>query len=225
MSRVERESGSEFEPKDKGVLLVLTGPTGVGKDTVMKALLDSDELDSEKLVTYTSREKRPNEKDGWDYNFVTKEQFETLIDANLFLEYIPYGVNPDKPDEVEYKGTLKSSILKIRGGKTVIWRINMGAAADVHEILREKLTKAEYESIADKVVVVLMGVNSLGELKDRVIGREGQKYNRGNFIDRLREDWGVWKNKTFPNIVYNEPAQVDRAVSQILELIHEKQKR
>jgi guanylate kinase len=70
----------------KGVLFVISGPSGVGKGTLKKALLENmnDLLSS---ISVTTREPREGERDGWDYFFVTEESFEKKIDQGELLEW------------------------------------------------------------------------------------------------------------------------------------------
>lgn len=73
----------------RGLLIVISGPSGVGKDTVIKRLLELDP----KLrysVSYTTRSPRPGEIDGVDYRFVNKEEFQRLIRDDALLEYATY---------------------------------------------------------------------------------------------------------------------------------------
>ena len=82
----------------KGTLYVFTGPSGAGKGTVLSRLLSEDE----KLffsISATTRAPRPGEKDGVQYYFLTKEDFEAKIAANAFLEHAKYVDN--------YYGTLE----------------------------------------------------------------------------------------------------------------------
>jgi guanylate kinase len=73
----------------RGLLIVISGPSGVGKDTVIKRLLELDP----KLrysVSYTTRSPRPGEIDSVDYRFVNKEEFQRLIGEDALLEYATY---------------------------------------------------------------------------------------------------------------------------------------
>lgn len=74
------------EGMHQGMLVVLSGPSGVGKDTLLQKL---EQLcpNIRRCVTYTTRKPRPGEVPGVDYNFVTVEQFRRMIEANEFLEY------------------------------------------------------------------------------------------------------------------------------------------
>src|SRR5690606_24494440 len=72
--------------RQRGMMLVISGPSGCGKDTVAD-MLGHDEPFIERTVTTTSRSMRPGEKDGVDYNYVTREAFEDQITQGHFLEY------------------------------------------------------------------------------------------------------------------------------------------
>ena len=81
-------------------MLVLVGPSASGKTEAAKQLIDKYKM--RKLVTYTSRSKRPNEIEGVDYHFLTKEEFEKRIKEDFFLEYVDYNGN--------YYGTSKEGL-------------------------------------------------------------------------------------------------------------------
>jgi guanylate kinase len=72
-----------------GQLIVISGPSGVGKDTVIKHLLELDPK-LKYSVSYTTRSPRPGEIDGVDYRFVNKEEFQRLIREDALLEYATY---------------------------------------------------------------------------------------------------------------------------------------
>ena len=100
---------------ERGILVILSGPSGSGKDTVLNKLCECDP-DVKVSVSMTTREKRDDEIDGVDYYFVTKEYFEKKISENRMLEYAEYAKNyygtPAEPvDEMLSQG--KSVILKI----------------------------------------------------------------------------------------------------------------
>ncbi len=82
----------EILPK-QGRLLVVSGPSGVGKDTVLERLLDSAQRPPNliRCVTATTRPPRAGETHGVDYFFFSREEFEARIAENFFLEYAPYG--------------------------------------------------------------------------------------------------------------------------------------
>ena len=89
---------------DRGLLIVLSGPSGVGKGTVRKALFNMPKHNLTYSVSMTTRNIRPGEVDGKDYYFVTKDEFKKRIDEGKFLEYAEfvgnyYGTPLDKVNE------------------------------------------------------------------------------------------------------------------------------
>ena len=76
----------------RGLVIVISGPSGVGKDTLIKRLLELDH-NLRYSVSCTTRPPRPGEVDGVDYTFVSRERFQELIDAGAFLEFAEYDGN------------------------------------------------------------------------------------------------------------------------------------
>ena len=94
---------------ERGLLIVISGPSGVGKSSVRKALFDMPGQDLVYSVSMTTRKPRDNEKDGVDYYFVTKEVFEEKIKNGEFLEWANfvghyYGTPKDKVEELLDEG-------------------------------------------------------------------------------------------------------------------------
>ena len=72
----------------KGFLVVISGPSGVGKNTVVREVLQkAHALPLHQLITYTTRAPRNKEEEGKDYHFVTEEEFHRLRERNFFLEW------------------------------------------------------------------------------------------------------------------------------------------
>ena len=114
------------------ILVVLSGPSGVGKDTTL-ALMKQRDLPFHFVVTTTTRPRRPAEVDGVDYHFVSVGEFAEMIDANELLEYaVVYG---------DYKGIPKSHVRKaLASGKDVILRIDVQGAATIRRLIPEAVT-------------------------------------------------------------------------------------
>jgi len=115
----------------KGLLFVLSGPSGVGKDTLLRELLKTD-LKISKCVTYTTRPPRPGEVDGVDYKFISLAEFEELKRNNAFLEWAEVGGNlyATPKDFVEKK---------LQEGEDVILKIDVQGAMRVKELFPEAI--------------------------------------------------------------------------------------
>ncbi len=103
------------QSKEPGLLIVISGPSGVGKDTILRRLFQlAPEL--KYSVSYTTRPPRPGEVDGKSYTFVTEDEFKRLIDAKEFLEWAQvydhyYGTSRKRVEEALARG--EDIILKI----------------------------------------------------------------------------------------------------------------
>jgi guanylate kinase len=137
----------------KGLIFILSAPGGTGKTTLVRNLVEEFECVSVS-VSYTTRQPRPGEVDGVDYNFISKEEFERKIESNDFLEYVKlYGY---------YYGTSGQWVQKkIDQGKHVILVIDTQGGLQLRskipaklifvkppslEVLEERLTKRKTES-------------------------------------------------------------------------------
>ena len=124
--------------KRQGMLAVVSGFSGAGKGTVMKALLEK--YDNYALsISATTRAPRPGEQDGREYFFMTDGQFEELIQNDRLIEHARY-VN-------HYYGTPRSYVeSKMAEGKDVILEIEIQGALNVEEVIASRLKRAMEES-------------------------------------------------------------------------------
>lgn len=134
----------------KGFLLVISGPSGSGKGTVSKELLNRNN-DIIFSISTTTRKPRPTEKDGVNYFFLSEEEFNKRVDNNEFLEYAFVHAN--------YYGTPKDFVLQeIDKGEIVLLEIDVQGAMQV---------KKNYKN----VVFVFLLPPTMDELKNRIIKR------------------------------------------------------
>ena len=135
----------------RGMLIVLSGPSGVGKGTVRKAIFDQPGNDFQYSISMTTRKPRPGEVNGKDYFFVSKEEFEQKIQAGEMLEYAKYVDN--------YYGTpLKWINDTLDAGKDVFLEIEVNGAMQVR-------------SKGPNGVFIFLTPPDLMELKQRLIHR------------------------------------------------------
>lgn len=115
----------------RGRLLVISGPAGTGKGTVVKALL-AENGNMHLSVSATTRSPRPGETDGVEYFFKTREEFEEMINEGAFIEYTSYNGN--------YYGTPKAAVLKkLTEGKDVILEIEVEGAGNAKRAIPEAI--------------------------------------------------------------------------------------
>ena len=120
-----------------GLLIVLSGPSGVGKGTVRKALFESEGHNFTYSISMTTRQPRVGEVDGEDYYFVTREEFEKRIEEGKFLEYAEFVGN--------YYGTPIDKVEQnIAEGQEVVLEIEVEGARQV----KEKMPDAVFIFIA-----------------------------------------------------------------------------
>lgn len=112
---------------NKGKLLVFSAPSGSGKTTIVRYLLEQKELHLDFSISATSRPKRGEEVNGHDYYFLSAEEFQQKIDENAFVEY-------EEVYKDNFYGTLKSELERIwAAGKHVIFDIDVVGGLHIKE--------------------------------------------------------------------------------------------
>lgn len=136
----------------QGKLIIFSAPSGAGKTTIVKYLLEQD-LNLEFSISATSRGKRHTETDGKDYYFLTTEEFRNKIANEEFLEW-------EEVYEGIYYGTLKSEVERIcQKGKNVIFDVDVIGGCNIKEYY------------GDKALAVFIQPPSVGELRKRLVAR------------------------------------------------------
>ncbi len=142
---------SIIKQKEKGLLIVVSGPSGAGKDTIINEVIKRKNINAWISISMTSRLPRGNEENGKEYFFVTKEEFEDNIKKGNFLEYAEYNGN--------YYGTPKHKIDEyLNKGIDVILIIEIQGALQIKELIPEAL-------------FIFIMPPSMEELKERLIAR------------------------------------------------------
>jgi len=137
--------------KERGLLIVLSGPSGVGKGTVCRVLREEEDNNLQYSVSATTRKPREGEIEGVHYFFKTREQFEDMIEHKQLLEHAEFVGN--------YYGTPVEWVREtLEGGKDVILEIEVQGAFQVKERFPE-------------AVFLFLAPPSLQELRNRLVGR------------------------------------------------------
>lgn len=180
---------------EKGILFVLSGPSGVGKGTVRERLFERS-VDLKYSVSATTRKKRPGEQEGIDYFYKSKEQFLDMIEQKEFLEYANYVNN--------YYGTPREYVEEeIAKGNDVFLEIEVQGALQVKHNFPEG-------------VFIFLFPPSLDELKNRIVGRGTESQDL--IVNRLKEaKKEIDMMSEYDYVVVND--NVDKAVEKIQSII------
>lgn len=179
----------------KGLLLVVSGPSGAGKGTICKALLEKNN-EIKLSVSATTRKPRTGEVHGVNYFFIEKEEFTTMIENGEFLEYAKIYDN--------FYGTPKASVIEcLEKGQDVILEIEMQGAKQIKEVYPEG-------------VFIFVLPPSLEELKSRIVGRgtETQEEIEKRFSCAFEE---INQIENYDYFIVNE--DVDKSVNDIEAII------
>jgi guanylate kinase len=182
--------------KGRGLLIVISGPSGVGKDTLIKRLLELDP-NLRYSVSCTTRPPRPNEVDGIDYSFVSRERFQHLIDEGAFLEHATYNGN--------LYGTLAERVEREReAGHDVVLKIEVQGAEQV----RAK---------APDAIFIFVVPPSVDELVRRQVKRntESSQDMAARRVIATRE---MEYASRYDQVVVND--ELERAVAEVLSIIN-----
>ncbi|RCW70768.1 guanylate kinase [Saliterribacillus persicus] len=181
--------------KEKGILFILSGPSGVGKGTVRKSLFEKD-TNLKYSISMTTRKMREGEKDGIDYFFRTHEEFEKMIDENKLLEHANFVGN--------YYGTPREYVERtLEDGYDVFLEIEVQGAMQVKENFPAG-------------VFIFLIPPSLEELKNRIMlrGTETSDLIRDRLNEAKKE---IEMMDAYDYIVVND--DVDHAVTKVEAIV------
>ena len=182
--------------KEKGLLIVLSGPSGVGKGTVRKAIFSQEDTKFEYSISMTPRKPREGEVDSVDYFFKSREEFEELIQQGKLLEYAEFVGN--------YYGTPVDYVREtLESGKDVFLEIEVQGAQQVRDKFPEGL-------------FIFLAPPSLSELQNRLVtrGTETDDLIQGRMNTAKKE---IEMMDLYDYIVEND--QIENAVNKIKSIV------
>ena len=180
------------------VLVIISGPSGVGKDTVARRLIKRRPEEFYFVVTATTRDARDDEKHGRDYFFVSNDEFARMIEADELMEYaVVYH---------QYKGIPKQQVRNaLNSGKNVIMRLDVQGTATVRKLVPRALT-------------VFLCTPTEADLVRRLRERESDSAEGVNLrIATARQE--MKRMQEFDYCVVNAENQQEKAVDRILSII------
>ena len=185
----------------KGLLIVLSGPSGVGKGTVRKQVFKNTDLNLAYSISMTTRKPREGEVDGQDYFFVSEERFLEAIENDELLEHARFVGN--------YYGTPKAYVEKLREeGKNVFLEIEVEGAKKVLEDYKD-----------DKgVLSIFLLPPSLYELEKRIRGRRTEPEEIiQERLQKAKRELGLKKNYHF-NVLNDNINRSSQEICRIIDL-------
>ena len=179
------------------LLVVISGPSGVGKDAVLQRMQEMG-YPFHFVITATTRERRLAEEDGVDYFFLSKAEFERMLEAGEFLEH---AMVYDEP-----KGVPKAQVREaLDSGKDVLMRVDVQGAATIRRLVPQTIT-------------IFLSAPSEEELVDRLRRRRTESACKlRHRIEVAREE--MTRILEFDYLVVNRDGQLDETVLQIVAIM------
>jgi guanylate kinase len=180
------------------LLIVISGPSGVGKDSVVVAM-QARGNPFHFVVTATTRPQREGEVNGVDYHFITKSEFAEMIETGELLEYaFVYS---------DYKGIPKSQVRQaLESGQDVVMRLDVQGAATIRELYPEAL-------------LIFLTTDTEEELVERLQARKTETSSELKLrIATARQE--MKRVEEFDYVVVNRDDQLDQSVDSIEAIIH-----
>jgi guanylate kinase len=185
-----------LQRQQQPLLIVISGPSGVGKDSVLQRM-KARGLPLHFVVTATTRPRRPEEVEGVDYHFVSHDEFAEMIDNDELLEYaIVYN---------DYKGIPMEQVRQaLASGKDVVMRVDVQGAGTIRDLCPEAL-------------LIFLSTRTEGQLVERLMARktetkEGLKLRIATARQELKQV------DLFDYYVINDEHRLEHAVDNILAI-------
>lgn len=203
----------------RGMLIVLSGPSGVGKGTVRKAIFDQDNNDFQYSISMTTRKPRPGEVDGIDYFFVSQEEFERKIQTGEMLEYAKYVDN--------YYGTPLNYVNEtLESGKDVFLEIEVNGAMQVRAKCPDGvfvfLTPPDLMELKQRLIH--RGTDAMDVINKRIQKAVGEIKMMQNYDYAVVNDQVPNAVEKIKNIIRSERLRVPRVMPDYLGMLGEMNK-
>lgn len=201
---------------ERGLLIVLSGPSGVGKGTVRKAIFDSEGNEFEYSISMTTRQMRTGEKEGVDYFFRSRDEFEELIESGKMLEYAEYVGN--------YYGTPLDYVNQtLDAGKDVFLEIEVQGALKVKEQVPDGvfifLTPPDFDELKSRIVN--RGTDDMSVIEERMkVAREEVEMMR-HYDYAVVNDKVVLAVDRIKKIIESEHYRVERVIDRYEKMLKE----
>ena len=184
-----------IKQKERGSLVVISGPSGCGKDSIVAKYLEKNKS-AWLSISCTSRDMRPGDEEGKTYYFLSKKEFEEKIKNNELLEYAKYNDN--------YYGTPKADIEeKLKKGIDVFLVIEVQGALKVKELIPE-------------AICIFMLPPSMKELRNRLVGRKTE--SKDKILKRFTAAYQEINEVTKYNYVVTND-EIDEAVTKVKAIL------
>ncbi len=192
-----KKGSCEIAADSKSLLIVISGPSGVGKDAVLARLKESGHP-FERIVTVTTRPRRPAERDGVDYRFLISDKYREMLERGEFLESARvYG---------NWYGVPKEAVTEaLKRGRDVVIKVDVQGAATIKKILPQ-------------AVLIYLAASSKKELADRLKKRSTE--SAADLALRVKvADEELKQQSLFDYVIMNKPGEIDRTVSDVMAII------